>query len=335
MLRRKRAWKRFYKTPGVFFMAAKGINEIRKDVLGRKTVITAVRGGRPHDHPPERAQKTVLPEKCYFCPGNEHMTPPEIDRIEKGGKWEIRCFPNKFPAFSIDSKKAHGRHEVIVETPEHGKTLSELSEENLLDYLSMIRRRMEDAKKDPLLSYTCVFKNEGKLAGASLEHSHTQLVGMPFVPDFVKKLGKKAAKFPKLAGQGKSVFAANAHFVALCPKASRFHLEAWIVPLSPAASLLEIEGERLSALASILKSVLLAIDATSGFGPYNIVFHSCPHATGAFPFHVQILPRLSTWAGFELGTDVVMLSELPEDSAKALRATLSSKSDKNAISLPA
>jgi UDPglucose--hexose-1-phosphate uridylyltransferase len=333
MQRRKRGAKAFLWFRGVFMAGPKGVNEIRKDVVGRKTVITAVRGGRPHDHPPERAQKTVAIEKCYFCPGNEHLTPPEIDRIEKGGKWEVRCFPNKFPAFSQESKKAYGRHEVIVETPEHSKTLSELSEENLVDYLAMVKRRMDDAKKDPNLAYTCVFKNEGKLAGASLEHSHTQLVGMPFVPDSVKRLGKKAAKFSRLRKQSaKSVFAQNAHFFALCPKASRFHLESHIVPLMPAASLLELEGERLAALASILKSVLTAIDATSGYGPYNIVFHSCPHSGGAFPFHVQILPRLSTWAGFELGTEVVMLSEMPEDSAKALKAKLSSLNDKNAIS---
>lgn len=300
---------------------AKSVNEVRKDILGRKVVLTAVRAGRPHDQPaPARVAKATPPEKCFFCPGNEHLTPPEIDRIAKGNGWEVRVFPNKFPAFTQDSKKAYGRHEVIVETPEHAKSLSELTEENLSDYLSMVKKRMEGARRDEKLLYTIVFKNEGKAAGASLEHSHTQLVGMPFVPDTVKKLGKKTKAFASLRKKNaKAIVAENAHFFAFCPKASRFHNEAWIVPNEPASSLTELSEDKLRSLASIMKTVLSALDADSGFGPYNIVYHSGPHDGSVFPFHVQILPRLSTWAGFELGTDVVMLSDIPEETAKALR----------------
>jgi len=313
---------------------AKATNEIRKDAIGRKVVITAVRGARPHDlAPSERPAKTVLPEKCFFCPGNEHLTPPEIDRIERNGKWEIRCFPNKFPAFSVESKKAYGRHEVIVETPEHQKTLSELSEENLFDYLSMVKRRMKSAMDDPKIAYTIVFKNEGKAGGASLEHSHTQLVSMSFVPDYIKKLAKKAGKIKKLKNKPiKNVFAKNPHFFALCPKAPRYHFETWIAPSADANSLVALSDEELRALASILKSVLTAFDAATGFGPYNIIFHSAPHAGGEFPFHLEVVSRLSIWAGFELGTEVVMVSELPEMSAKVLGAALVEIKDKNAVS---
>ncbi|MFA5930649.1 MAG: DUF4931 domain-containing protein, partial [Candidatus Micrarchaeia archaeon] len=253
--------------------------------------------------------------------------------IERDGKWEIRCFPNKFPAFSVESKKAYGRHEVIVETPEHQKTLSELGEENIFDYLSMVKRRMASAAADPKLAYAIVFKNEGKAGGASLEHSHTQLVGMPFVPDYVKKLAKKASQIRKMAKkQQKNVFARNAHFFAMCPNAPRYHFETWIVPEGDANSLAGLPDGELRALASILKSVLAAFDSATGFGPYNIIFHSAPHAGGAFPFHLEVVSRLSTWAGFELGTEVVMVSELPEMSARALAGKLAEIKDKNAIS---
>jgi len=313
---------------------AKSVNEVRKDVIGRKVVITAERGARPHDHAPsERPAKIVLPEKCFFCPGNEHLTPPEIGRIEKDGKWEIRCFPNKFPAFSAESKKAYGRHEIIVETSGHQQALSELSEENLFDYLSMVKRRMAAAADDPKLAYTIVFKNEGKEGGASLEHSHSQVVSMDFVPDYVKKLAKKAGKISKMKKKPmKNVFAQNAHFYALCPKAPRYHFETWIAPKEDANSLLALSDEQLRALASILKSVLTAFDAATGFGPYNIIFHSAPHAGGQFPFHLEVVSRLSTWAGFELGTEVVMVSELPEMSAKILGGKLAEIKDKNAVS---
>ena len=313
---------------------AKPVSEVRKDAIGRKVVITAVRGARPHDHlPSERPEKTVLPEKCFFCPGNENLTPPEIGRIGRDGEWEIRCFPNKFPAFSSESRKAYGRHEVIVETPEHQKTLSELSEENLFDYLSMVKRRMEDSARDPKIAYTAVFKNEGKAGGASLEHSHTQLVGMPFVPDYIRKLARKAGKIRKMdKKQAKNVFAKNAHFLAFCPKAPRYHFETWVSPVGDANSLVALSDGQLRALASILKSVLTAFDAATGYGPYNIIFHSAPHAGGEFPFHLEVVSRLSIWAGFELGTEVVMVSELPEMSARVLGGKLLEIKDKNAIS---
>lgn len=312
---------------------AKSINEVRKDVVGRKVVVTAVRGSRPHDHAPEqRAAKSTPPEKCFFCPGNEHMTPPEIGRIEGGGGWQVRCFPNKFPAFSPDSRKAYGRHEVIVETPDHQKSLSELSEENLFDYLSMVKQRMEDAMRDPKLAYTIAFKNEGKAGGASLEHSHTQLVSMGFVPDYVKRLAKKAAKVARMKKRPlKNVFAQNEHFFALCPAAPRFHYETWIAPKRDANSLLALSGGEMRSLASILRSALVALDAATGFGSYNIIFHSAPHAGGDFPFHIEIMSRLSTWAGFEIGTEVVMVSEIPSESARLLGAKLAEIKDKNAI----
>lgn len=303
----------------------KKTNEVRKDVIGRRVVITAVRKSRPQENvAPARTEKTVPPEKCFFCPGNEHLTPPEIDRIESApGKWEVRCFANKFPAFALESKKAYGRHEIMVETPEHKKSLSELPVENIRDYLLMAKKRMLDAQKDPKFAYTLVFKNEGKAGGASLEHSHTQVASMDFVPDYIKKLQKKSARFAKIAKQNKkTIFFENDGFIAFCPKASRFHFEAWIVPKFTVSSLVELDNAKLLSLAGALKSVMGAIDAVGGFPPYNIIYQSAPHGVADFPFHVQIMPRLSTWAGFELGTEVVMLSDLPEESAASLRKAL-------------
>ena len=295
-------------------------NRLVKDVLGRQAVQTKVRASRPHDAPRQRVQKTVPPEKCFFCPGNEHLTPPELERVGGEGKWELRCFPNKFPAFSSDSKKAYGRHEVIVETPDHAKTLSELSEGQLFAYLSLVAGRMREAKKDGRLKYTCVFKNEGKAAGASLEHSHTQLVGMEIIPRHVLKIGKKAsAIFALPEKQGGNVIFRNEHFAALCPKGSRFQHETWIVPLFPVSSLDLLEEGQLRSLSGALKVSLSALDALMGFPPYNIVFHSAPHGQENFPFHLEILPRLAEWAGFEFATEIVMISASAKESAKLLR----------------
>ena len=301
-------------------------NRLVKDVLGRQVVQTKVRASRPHDAPRQRVQRVVAPEKCFFCPGNEHLTPPEIERVENEGKWALRCFPNKFPAFSSDSKKAYGRHEIIVETPDHGKTLSELSEEQLFAYLSLVARRMREAKKDGRLKYTCVFKNEGKAAGASLEHSHTQLVGMEAIPKHVLKIGKRASAILALPKkQEGNVIFRNGHFAALCPKGSRFQHEIWIVPLFPASSLDLLDDGQLRSLSGALKASLSALDSLTGFSPYNIVFHSAPHGQENFPFHLQVLPRLSEWAGFEFATEIIMSSASPKESAKLLREFVKSR----------
>ncbi|MCX8196714.1 MAG: DUF4921 family protein [Candidatus Micrarchaeota archaeon] len=294
-------------------------NIVRRDHLGRLVVLTALRSSRPHDFGHQKQPKVQQPKGCFFCPGNEHLTPPEIFRIEKEGRWEVRVFPNKFPAFDSQSKSAYGRHEVIVETPNHYATLSELSVENLFDYLSALSLRLADAKKDPKLKYTSIFKNEGKEAGCSLEHSHSQLVSMPFIPPFIKKLSKKSKAFAKLASSSKLCWASNQYFVALCPKAPRFHLETLILPKQPEASMDLMDAEKLYSLAEILKTALVAIDRAANFPPYNIIFHNAPHGMESFPFHLQIIPRLSIWAGFELSTEIVMLSDSPVQMAEKLR----------------
>jgi len=307
--------------------ALETFSDLRKDIFGRRVVLTSSRGSRPHDFtPPERKPKSGDSSKCFFCPGNEHMTPPELDRVEKDGKWKVRCFPNKFPAFFESSKKAYGRHEVIVESPEHEKELSELSEGHIFDYLALLQRRMKEAMKDPRLKYTVIFKNEGPAAGASLEHSHTQLVSMEFVPSLIAKMAKKTAAFCKLERQNKKrTFLQTPHYFAFCPKASRFKHEFWIMPRFQVATLIDLSEPQLRGLASIMKSSLSALDESSGYGPYNIVFHSAPHGESKFPFHIEVLPRLSTWAGFELATEVVMVSTRPHETAGLLRYFIEKK----------
>lgn len=290
-------------------------NKVFTDILGRKIVQTIIRSSRPRELKHERISKIIPKEKCFFCPGNENLTPPELDRIEINGEWEVRVFPNKFPAFSSDSKRAYGIHEVIVETPDHMKTLSDLSVQNLTDYIKILKRRMENAKKDEKIKYISIFKNEGKEAGASIEHTHSQLVGMEFVPNLVKKIAKKTEKFFLLAQ--KNIFYSNDYFSAICPPKSRFQHEIWILPKFELTSLLYLQKEK--ELAEVLKAALFCLDNALGYPPYNIVFHSAPFEFEKFPFHIQILPRLSTWAGFEFATDIVMTSAEPKESLRLFK----------------
>jgi UDPglucose--hexose-1-phosphate uridylyltransferase len=297
-------------------------NELRLDALGNQAVLTPWRSKRPKDFATQRPTKTTLPSKCFFCPGNEHMTPPEIDRITRNGNWAVRCFPNKFPAFAKNFPKAYGRHEVIVELPDHYKTLSEVSLAGFGDYLEMVRRRVQDAYKDKRIKYVQVFKNEGHEAGASLEHSHTQLVAMPQVPFMVQKLAERAQKgFLKnvLRSEKKRTFYENSGFAAFCPYASRFHLESWIMAKGKARHFGELDSSQMHSLAEALKTTLSRMDLLLNFAPYNIVFYISPPKS-KIPICIQILPRLAKWAGFEFGTGIIMNSMMPEVAAKALSA---------------
>src|SRR5438094_10577527 len=166
--------------------------ELRKDpIVGRWVIIATDRAKRPVT--PRSEVLTPSSGFCPFCEGSEGNTPYEIiayrDRNtrpnEKG--WRVRVVPNKFPALQVegdlnkrgegiyDKMNGIGAHEVIIECPFHEITMANLTEDNIREVLSVYRDRLVDLKKDPRLVYGMVFKNVGTAAGASLEHSHSQL----------------------------------------------------------------------------------------------------------------------------------------------------------------
>jgi UDPglucose--hexose-1-phosphate uridylyltransferase len=301
-------------------------NEFRSDFLGRGVVLTPRRSSRPHDFEAHSPQKKSDPKDCFFCPGNEKMCPPEIDRVEKGGKWSLRVFPNKFPAFSKNTPKAYGTHEVVVETSDHFKTLSQIPQQAMLDYLMMVAKRLRAHARDKKIKYTCIFKNEWQDAGASLEHTHTQLVAMDEVPQIIKKEGKLAMghcpfcslpiddTYPKIENTGP--------FVWLAPYVPRFNNETWIMPRAHIASLADLDESAIAELAALLLRALTVQDAELNYPAYNIIWHIAPHRLKNFHFHIEICPRTAKWAGFEYGTEIVMNSVKPEWTAEQYRERL-------------
>src|SRR4029077_14350420 len=137
---------------------------------------------------------------CPFYEGSENNTPFEIvayrDRNTRANEkgWRVRVVPNKFPALQIegdlnkrgegiyDKMNGIGAHEVIIECPFHEVSMANLSEDNIREVLWVYRDRLVDLKKDPRLVYGVLFKNVGAAAGASLEHTHSQLIVTPIVP---------------------------------------------------------------------------------------------------------------------------------------------------------
>ncbi len=239
---------------------------------------------------PKRAERERDP-RCPFCPGNEELTPPEIERV--GEPWQVRVFPNKFPILP--------GHEVIVESPKHGPDLEDLSEEELVPALETWGRRIVYHYSKGA-HWVAFFHNRGKAAGASREHVHSQLVPMKFAPPSPPLL-------PKFS-EGLIFYEGN-DFVGFASPLPRLPGESWLVPKS---------GKPFpdGSLAPALKRALSAVVAE--FGPaYNLVLVAHPELPR---FGLNIIPRRAQPAGFELGTGLWVVSLSPLEAARALAERL-------------
>ena len=309
------------------------MNELRKDyVLDRWVIIATGRGKRPHQFAPAKENKKV--DVCFFCPGNEHMTPPEIDRIEENGNWVVRIFPNKFPIATREGEphvktdntfytyaSAYGSHEVLVESPNHEDEFGDLSIERIVKILKMYNKRIEELSKINDVHYVLVFKNQGKEAGTSLIHTHTQIIALNKVPCLVQdeaEATKDECKYCEVIESEKnsSRRIMENSFVSFAPYASRFPFEAWIFPKRHINMLNEMNEQEYEDLAKHLKLILSKLEGINA--PYNFFIHYAPKGDDLH-LHIEVVPRLSIWAGLELGGDVEVNIMPPEDAAKFYR----------------
>lgn len=273
---------------------------------------------------------------CFFCPSNEHLTPPEIGRIEYKGSWKIRWFLNKFPAVEkkgnakLKSKKffsespSYGVHEVIVETQHHKSQLADLPVQQIRELLEVYKFRIKELSKLKGIKYVEIFKNHGKDAGTSLIHSHTQVIALPQTPSLVMEEAEAAKKYRKcpyceiIRNEAKSkrkIFETK-NVVAFAPFASRFNYEAWIFVKAHKKTMEELEEEEYQDLASALKKILVKLKKINA--SYNFYLHYSPKKENLH-FHIEVTPRIATWGGFELSTNAIINSVLPEDAARFYR----------------
>ncbi len=329
--------------------------ELRKDpISGRWVIISTERGKRPSDFPPI-PKRAGDPKKCPFCPGNEAQTPPEIVSYRPDGSrpntpgWKLRVVPNKFPALKIegnlnregkgifDRMNGIGAHEVIIETPDHQKELADLDGADVQGVLWAYRERILDLKKDPRFRYMMVFKNQGDAAGASLEHSHSQLIATPVVPkqvldelDGSRKYYeyKERCVFCDILRQeleeGERVVGENKDFVAIEPFAPRFPFETWILPKSHNDLFENHDKETFPAMARLLRDILRRLARALTDPPYNYMVHTGPvgnHHEALYHWHIEIFPKLTKVAGFEWGTGFYINPTSPEDAARFLNET--------------
>jgi UDPglucose--hexose-1-phosphate uridylyltransferase len=330
--------------------------ELRRDpIAGRWVVIAPDRGRRPSASPSE-APAPSADGPCPFCPGNERSTPPEVDARRDPGTapdapgWRTRVIPNKFAALRpagasgpeaersgiYERMEGVGAHEVIIESPEHETELSALPIARIAEVLEVCRDRARAHAADPRVRYVLPFKNYGAWAGASQEHSHTQLLATPVIPNVAQEelaecerrwSGTGSCSFCALIeherAEGTRLVAEDESFVALAPFASRFAYETWILPLRHASSFESAGGGELRALAAILQRTLAAMRRALDRPCYNFLIHSAPARQTALPWyhwHVEIIPKLSLASGFEWGTGAYINAVPPEEAAERLRA---------------
>ncbi len=327
--------------------------ELRKDpIIGRWVIISTERGKRPSDFVRESVQIKGT-GFCPFCTGNEAKTPPEVLAYGRNGGgpnspgWNVRVVPNKFPALGIegdldrsgeglfDRMNGVGAHEVIIETPDHQSTLAMMSEKAIESVLWAYRDRVLDLKNDRRFRYILIFKNHGEAAGASLEHTHSQLIALPIVPKRVREEvdsgkryfnEKERCIFCDMIRQerqaGTRVITENDDFLALAPYAPRFPFETWILPRQHSSSFENNQSSIYVSLARMMKDCLTRLDKVLDLPAYNFVIHTSPigeEINDHFHWHIEMMPKLTKVAGFEWGTGFYICPTPPEESARFLR----------------
>lgn len=328
--------------------------EWRKDpIVDRWVIIATERGKRPLDY------KEIVEEKksqeCPLCEGNEKQTPPEIIAYRENGTakdtpgWWVRVVPNKFPALQIEGELSRqhrgiynymngvGAHEVIIESASHIDGMNMQTEKQVEEIIWIWRERSMDLRKDARLKYIQIFKNNGSAGGASLEHTHSQLIATPLVPSDIKQEIEGMKDYANRHGscvvcdmirqeiseQDRLVIDSN-HFLSFSPFASRFPFETWIVPKEHQYDFGQIREEQVRDLALVLRSSLSKLSLMIKNMPYNMVLHTTPvnlQEERHYHWHIEIMPRLTLMAGFELGTGYFINPTPPEMAAQALRET--------------
>ncbi len=321
------------------------MSEFRKDPLHNKWVLTVpTRSKRPNAFSYEKSAEEEKDNRnnCPFCEGNESMTPPEVDSFRKKGKedepgWLVRIFPNKYPALNEktnigvlknkfpDIVEGYGFHEVIAETPSHEKDIYSMNKDELLLVLKMYRKRYKILKEKKNIKSVFIFKNHGKAAGASLSHSHSQILALPLVPPFIEeetKMIKKAksciyCRLIEKAFEGNRVLLESSGFIVFAPYASEYPYQLLILPRIHQPFFEEVEDEQLLVLSDVIKEVFDRFKKLLGDIPFNYFFNTPTLEKGHW--NIQIMPKLTITAGFEKGTGISINPIPPENAVMELK----------------
>lgn len=329
--------------------------QLRQDlVTGRWVSIATERAKRPNSFTRAAAVAVPAGAQCPFCPGHESMTPPEVMAYRAPGTnpnspgWDIRVVPNLYPAFGpangeatvghdgpYETMNGVGVHEVLVTSPDHYADIAELSSAQAALVVQSYVDRYNANKDNPAVQYLLIINNHGKEAGASLEHPHSQLFGIPVVPtavqeelDGVRRYRAQHDSCPfcdvvayeRTAGE--RVVFENDAFLVYAPFASRTPFELNVLPRQHRGRFEEMSAAEHAAFAQALQQATGRVSKGLNNPPYNFYVHTAPiRATSSddYHWHLELLPKLAIAAGFELGTGLMINVATPESAAEFLR----------------
>ncbi len=328
-------------------------------VVGRWVIVTTERGKRPSEFVQQRVELVDAARDPFAEGNEQHTPPEvfafrDPHSQPNGTGWQVRVVPNKFPALRIegdldkegqgiyDKMNGVGAHEVIIETPNPSLQLEQQPVEGVARVIETYKIRMLDLLQDTRLRYILVFRNFGPQAGANIAHPHSQLIAMPVTPKRVKEKLASAMQYygykeRSIYGdilrqelkEGTRLVYENDGFVAFCPFASRFPFEVMIMPQRQSACFQDIQSNEIMFLADVLKVTLQKLAKALNQPQYNYIITTSParypHAgywgtiDQDFRWHIEILPRLTLIAGFEVGTGFYINPTPPEEAARYLR----------------
>jgi len=324
--------------------------ELRLNLITKEWVIIATeRAKKPGTFKCRGAKKSLpsLESTCPFCPGNEAKTPDEIFRISEDEQWKIRIVPNKFAVLRRDSERVRindgfkhivsgfGIHDVIIETPKHNLTTALLPLDHVSEIVRTYKRRFIELYSDPKIGHVIIFKNHGESAGTSLIHSHSQIIGTPVTPFQIRNRIEESTRFFDVIGEclicrtlseekkeGQRVIVETEHFLSFIPYAAVSAFHTWIFPKRHTACFSEITEEEINDLALNLKTTLAKFYYGLNDPDFNYSIRSNRPKDAKSEYthwYISIVPRVTTTAGFEMGSGIFINSALPEESAEYLR----------------
>jgi len=336
------------------------VNEFRQDpVTGRWVIISSERDARPNQYREDRERDErearadiASGASCPFC-AHQMDTPPIVAHYgdSKSLPWQVCVVPNLFPVLGKtgigtpplslgmhESSPAVGIHEVVIESPSHTTKMSELSDEQFNFMLRAYRDRIRSMRDTDGIQFALAMKNAGQAAGASLRHTHSQIFGLPFVPEQMQRELDGASNYfehcqhcvycdliqaeennPQEASR---IVAKTENFIAWCPYASRVSYEVWLAPRRHQARFEELNDGSLEELGRLFRSLVGKVEQHPRIDAFNYLLHTLPFESThqeKYHWHIEILPRIAKQAGFEWGTGIEINTVQPARAASELR----------------
>lgn len=305
--------------------------EIRKNYFTDDYVIIAPnRNKRPRNIEKPTSEQSAA--DCPFC-ADDFLKKHKVVYEDKGrdDDWEILSVINRFSALSVDNLSAYGQAEVVIETRRHGLDINDFSVDHIVRVFNCYIERYEYLKNLDDIKHVIIFKNEGGKAGASLAHTHSQIIALPILPSKVENEARAFNKYrlehmtcpycdiilgetdkPRTIYEDENIF-------VLAPYASENPYEAWFLPRRHVSNITELTRSEKESIAIAMKKVLGKLDEM-GIS-YNYFVENAVNQED-YHMHIRLAPRPNIWAGLELGTGVVINSVAPEDAARIYREEL-------------